>query len=1461
MIRELRGPSSIRFGDHFTATVKVCNEGTAPAQSPVGPIQVDLYLSTDDTLSWPDPNLPPPTDQVFLATLDVGALEPGDCETRAFTGYAPPPGPQTDGVYYLGAITDVHQALVELDEANNTAVTQLGIGYRPDLVVTEFRGSASTTDSGTVTSTVKVCNQGTELSHHTVVELYLSTNGVLTPPTTGGPPPTNQASLGTVEVAQMPPGHCGIRQSTFPLMQPPDAISGQPLYLGAIADTPQLSLELNEDNNIFVGDVIAVGNGPDLVVTSVQGPTSTRSGDLLGASVRVCNHGTMPAGPSTLELYLSVDDNITVPGSGTPPPPGQALVGQTNVPALNPGHCITRDVQGVATFPAGAPLNGTLFLAAVTDSEQNIPELREDNNVFAQQRIGAGERPDLVVTAIRAPASVAPSPSWAPVNVTVCNEGTVSASQVPVELYLSMVPALDSPATWVLSQGTQIKVGDFSVDHVDAGRCITREAPISLDRPYGAPPWLHAFYVGAVVDASSTVEELREDNNVFVGEQLGVGSGPDLTITAVKGPANVTPGLDVTVSARICNQGNAPSQYTQVELYLAAYGFLNAPAQGGAPSLDPHTAFSIGTHDVPPLGAGECRTLSTVPSVMGVPSEYFNRAFNLGAIVDPHAQVEEVREDNNTFVGDLMGVGSRPDLVVTAVEGPSNVSNSTSFTSTVTVCNQGTYYSPPTLAEVYLSTEPHLVRPDWSGPGTPLPWNQTPVGELNIPTLHVGHCFTGQVTGAPYIPPGSHNESFHLGAIVDVHDAIEELREENNAFARGRIGIGDGADLVVTALSAPASVQLQNTFTASVTVCNQGTGYASSADVELHLSTLPTLEMPRWYGPGHPLPTTQAPIGSISVQHLDAGQCTTQAIQGYTQRPPEATAGQPLYIGAIVDGWGNVEELREDNNTFVKGLMGVGNGPDLVITAVQAPPNAEPHTRFPVTVTVCNQGTEYSDYTIVEVHLSTEEALVMPRWNGPGTPLPPTQQPIGELSVPHLNPGRCFTGSTDALLDPPPAAIPDQKLYLGALVDVHQAMEELREDNNIFLSGNIGVGHASDLVITSLTGPASVEAQTAFTATVTVCNQGTAESYPTELEVHLSTEARMVLPEHYGPGIPIPDSQAYAGGAWVPALGVNDCTTLNVPAWANRPVLSQPEQPLYLGAAINPYPLAGELREDNNTFVGDLMGVGFGPDLVITALQAPVSVEHSGNFTATVTVCNQGTQTSNSTEVDLYFSTQAHVVWPRWSGPGSPYPSTQEFIGSWSVQSLNPGQCVTEAVPAWVNLPQDAEPNHPLYLGAIIDTHRSEEELREDNNTFVSGLMGVGNQPDLVITSVSAPTSVRTGRSFTATVRVCNQGTTSTGGSTDVELYLSSTPTLEFPPQGGPGTPPENQNMIGVVTVPLLDAGQCVSRNTQVMAHTPPNSDTTGFFYLGAIADPWRNLEELREDNNILADRLLMVTP
>ncbi|WNG42244.1 hypothetical protein F0U61_32005 [Archangium violaceum] len=278
------------------------------------------------------------------------------------------------------------------------------------------------------------------------------------------------------------------------------------------------------------------------------------------------------------------------------------------------------------------------------------------------------------------------------------------------------------------------------------------------------------------------------------------------------------------------------------------------------------------------------------------------------------------------------------------------------------------------------------------------------------------------------------------------------------------------------------------------------------------------------------------------------------------------------------------------------------------------------------------------------------------------------------------------------------------------------------------------------------------------------------------------------------------------------------------------------------------------------------MGVGNRSDLVVSEVSGPVSLEHGQNFMATVKVCNQGTESSSSSyysrpHVELYLSMDTTLELPS---PGSPYPSPgmprdQMFIGSVELeQSLAPAQCVTLSVPASAVLPQEAQGDGAYYLAAAVDTKWVEQELREDNNSRMGDLVGVGYRPDLVVSEVSGPVSVANGHAFTATVKVCNQGTVPTAQQVWLEVFLSQDADLSVM---NPGEPPhDDQRSVGGIEVEPLDVGQCVTRDVPAWADLPYAAPEPGVFHLGAIVDSNSWLQELREDNNTRATSTLEVT-
>jgi len=198
-------------------------------------------------------------------------------------------------------------------------------------------------------------------------------------------------------------------------------------------------------------------------------------------------------------------------------------------------------------------------------------------------------------------------------------------------------------------------------------------------------------------------------------------------------------------------------------------------------------------------------------------------------------------------------------------------------------------------------------------------------------------------------------------------------------------------------------------------------------------------------------------------------------------------------------------------------------------------------------------------------------------------------------------------------------------------------------------------------------------------------------------------------------------------------------------------------------------------------------------------------------------VCNQGTTPSPPTGVDVYLSTDTSIT------------TADSMVGSGPVPGLSPGACVTVYVNAWAGVPSNGLWN----LGAIVDGWNGIIELNESNNSRVGTLMGVGNDPDLFVSSITGPASVAPGGSFTATAVVCNQGTTPSP-PTGVDVYLSSDTSITTA-----------DPIVGGGPVPGLSPGVCVTVYVSAWASVP-----NGQWNLGAIVDSWNGTTELNEGNN-----------
>ncbi|OJT21361.1 hypothetical protein BO221_26420 [Archangium sp. Cb G35] len=819
----------------------------------------------------------------------------------------------------------------------------------------------------------------------------------------------------------------------------------------------------------------ALESGADLVVTEVSAPANVMPGQGFPATVKVCNQGTLAvdgdsySGPR-VELFVVTDATAPIPPGEMPL--GSVVLDQT----LFPSQCVTKSLWGHAHPPFDAQQgDGAYPLVAIVDRAGVVQELREDNNVRVSGMLGVGSGSDLVVTGVSAPANVMPGQGF-PARVTVCNRGTYAsggyASPRPrVELFLSTLPELTPPSASTPYPGTspsQVSIGWVELEGLAVGQCVTKNV-------YGQamlPPEAQGegtYYLGAVVDTTNEEQELREDNNVHVEGRVGVGDGSDLVVTEVKGPENVGNGQSFTASVKVCNLGTASTgsgsyNWPRVELYLSTDTGLTILDPS---SLDlPMDQVSLGwVYLDQNLSPGQCVTKnmdaeSSVPPAAGG----MDGAYYLGAAVDTSNVEQELREDNNVRVGSLMGVGYRADLVVTEVGFPASVPRRQGFTASVKVCNLGLAASGNASSRpwvlLFLSMDDEVTVPDPSSPSPGMPMEQEAIGWVELSqSLAPGQCETVSVPASAETPPmaDAPNGAYYLAAAVDVMNVEQELREDNNLRVGGLMGVGDGADLVVTDVSGPASASNGQNFTASVTVCNQGTmpaGLASSFEltqVLLYFSSEATFTMPEQSMPG---PAGPMPIGGVYLdQPLYPGQCVTKSVDAQAWLPmwPQ-TNTRAYHLVAAVDTNRVEPELREDNNVRVGGLMGVGNGADLVVSAVTAPASVGMGQGFTVSVTVCNQGTLSTDTfssPLVQLFLSMDTEVTLPT---PDQPYPHSmdQMLIGsvELNQP-LPAGQCVTEDVNAHAGRPPEMQGPGALYLAAAVDTMNAEQELREDNNL----------------------------------------------------------------------------------------------------------------------------------------------------------------------------------------------------------------------------------------------------------------------------------------------------------------------------------------------------------------------------------------------------------------------------
>ena len=541
-------------------------------------------------------------------------------------------------------------------------------------------------------------------------------------------------------------------------------------------ETVVLSLQADEEYSIGApgGSMVTIKSDdapPDLIVSMLTPPAVGGAGAPLTITEATKNQGTGVAGDSATGFYLSANGLLDA---------SDVLMGARAVPQLAGGA--TDSAAAVMTVPSGTA-TGLYYVIAKADANGAVLETQEGNNFrTAQVRIG----PDLVVSALVAPASAAAGATIS-VTDTTANNGGGAAGTSLTRYYLSSNFTVDS---------SDIVLGTRAVPALAAS--ASSPGAVSLTVPTGTPGGV--YYVIARADAGGDVLETFESNNDRQSGQVAVGA--DLYVPAITVPATAGAGGTIVITDTTTNKGAGATGASQTSFYLSANLVLDA-ADG-----------LLGSRAVPALAAGASSSASTTVTILAATA---TGTWFVMVKADAGGVIAEGNEANN--VGASMAIRVGPDLTVSALTAPAAAAPGSTITVSDTTTNSGSGTAGSSVTKFYLSANLALEASD------------TLVGSRAVPALSGGVPSTASTAVA--IPAAIAGGTYYVIASADADNAVTETSEGNNARTSGQVKIG--ADLSVS-LVVPATAGAGGPMVVSDTTRNVGLAQADPSSTGFYLS-------------------------------------------------------------------------------------------------------------------------------------------------------------------------------------------------------------------------------------------------------------------------------------------------------------------------------------------------------------------------------------------------------------------------------------------------------------------------------------------------------------------------------------------------------------------------------------------------------------------------------------------------
>ena len=441
--------------------------------------------------------------------------------------------------------------------------------------------------------------------------------------------------------------------------------------------------------------------------------------------------------------------------------------------------------------------------------------------------------------------------------VTVKNQGTVAGTPGTLQVWANQASVQGCSA-----------VGDKSVVLTSLAAGASRTVTVSaLPAGTAGVKTLRAF-----VDSTCQTAEANETNNQFTQAHTVASPAPDFRITdVVLTPATPIGNGTFSATVTVTNQGTLAGTPGTLQVWANQASVQACSAVGNKSA----TLASLAA------GASQTVTLNGLPAGAA-------GAKTLRAFVDSKCQTAEPNEPDNQSTKTYTVAPPAADFVVTSVvltpSGP--IANAT-FSAAVTVKNQGTVAGTPGTLQV------------WANQPSVQVCNAVGNKSATLVSLAAGASRTVTLSGLPAGAAGAKT----LRAFVDSKCQTAEPNEpDNQSTTAYTVFTRPTPDFVVTSIIlTPSSPTASGTFSAAVTVKNQGSGSGDGGWLDVWANQ-PTSQTCPANGNAY-----------ASVGTLAAGASKILTVSGL----PAGAAGTKT-LRAFVDSYCGTTESSDGNNQTVK---------------------------------------------------------------------------------------------------------------------------------------------------------------------------------------------------------------------------------------------------------------------------------------------------------------------------------------------------------------------------------------------------------------------------------------------------------------------------------------------------------------------------------------------------------------